>query len=158
VDTREQSPWTFSGIRHDKQLLLARRERMTLATGDYTISGYEDRLCIERKSAADFVQSVTREATRFKAEHERMAALAQSAPGSLACVIVEGSLASICDELEAEAGRRVTPDMILGAVAAWPARYGVHWWFAGDRRHAELLAWRVMWRWWCEWTKREVKR
>jgi len=72
------------------------------------------------------------------------------AAGGFACVIVEGSLAAICDELDQEAGRRVTSESILGAVASWPQRYGVHWLFAGDRRRAELLAFKVMLKWWKE--------
>lgn len=147
-DTREQAPWSFNGIVIEKRLWIIRRVVGTLATGDYTIEGCKDRLCIERKSEADLIGSVTAGNARFRREHERMQAVV--AAGGFACVIVEGSLAAICDELDQEAGRRVTSESILGAVASWPRRYGVHWLFAGDRRRAELLAFKVMLKWWKE--------
>ena len=147
-DTREQAPWSFQGLLVERRLWIVRRRVATLQTGDYSIAGCEDRLVIERKSAADLVGSVTSGNARFRREHERMQAVV--AAGGFACVIVEGSLAAICDELDQEAGRRVTSESILGAVASWPRRYGVHWLFAGDRRRAELLAFKVMLKWWKE--------
>lgn len=146
VDTREQAPWTFQGIVIERRLWTITRIAATLATGDYTIAGCEDRLCIERKSAADLVGSVTVGNARFRREHERMQVVVES--GGFACVIVEGSLSAICDELDQDTGRRVTSESIMGAVASWPRRYGVHWLFAGDRRRAELLVFRVMLKWW----------
>lgn len=148
-DTREQAPWTFANIVIEKRLWVAPRKLTTLNPGDYSIEGMERLLCVERKSSADFVGSVTAGAGRFKREHERMAELV--AAGAFACVVIEGCLAAMCDELEAEAGRRVTPEMLLGVTASWPARYGVHWFFAGDRRRAELLAFRLMVKRWVEW-------
>lgn len=148
VDTREQAPWTFQGIVVERRLWIVRRRVATLPTGDYSIAGCEDRLVIERKSAADLVSSVTVGNARFRREHNRMQAVV--AAGGFACVIVEGSLATICDELDSDSGRRVTSESILGAVASWPQRYGVHWLFAGDRRRAELLAFKVMLKWWKE--------
>ena len=41
VDTREQHPWIF------KEFTTAKRK---LDTGDYSIEGLEDKLCIERKN------------------------------------------------------------------------------------------------------------
>lgn len=145
-DTREQASWTFAGIVLSKRLWVIQSNLATLATGDYSIDGMRDRLCVERKSASDFVGSVTGGASRYKREHERMAEIA--AAGGFACVVIEGCLAAICDELDAEAGRRVNSDHILGACASWPARYRVPWFFAGDRRRAELLAFRIMVKQW----------
>jgi len=145
-DTREQAPWTFTEIVFERRLWVIRRDVTTLLTGDYTIAGCEDRLVIERKSAADLVGSVTVGNARFRREHERMQVVVES--GGFACVIVEGSLSAICDELDQDTGRRVTSESIMGAVASWPRRYGVHWLFAGDRRRAELLAFRGMLKWW----------
>lgn len=148
ADTREQAPWHFQQIVVERRLWVIRRDVTTLLTGDYTIAGCEDRLVIERKSAADLVGSVTVGNARFRREHERMQVVVES--GGFACVVVEGSLSAICDELDQDTGRRVTSESIMGAVASWPRRYGVHWLFAGDRRRAELLAFRVMLKWWRE--------
>jgi DNA excision repair protein ERCC-4 len=148
-DTREQSPWSFNGIILSKRLWVIRWQLATLATGDYSIDGMQDRLLIERKSAADFTGSVTGGAARFKREHERMAEVV--AAGGFACVVIEGDMARICDDLDAEVGRRVNSDHILGACASWPARYRVPWFFAGDRRRAELLAFRILMKQWSVW-------
>lgn len=150
TDTREQAPWTFQQIVIAKQQWVIPRRTATLATGDYSIEGYERQLTIERKSAQDLVGSVTAGNARFRREHERMLELVEA--GGFACVIVEGCLAAICDELDKdrESGRKVSSETILGVVASWPARYRVPWVFAGDRRRAEQLAFRVMVKWWKE--------
>lgn len=164
VDTREQAPWTFQGLTIEKQQLVVPRSVRTLKTGDYSIVGLEGELVIERKSAADLIGSITVGNERFRREHERMADVVRfgksvsveqgkldtAFEGGFACVIVEGCLSRICDELDAESGRRVTSESILGAVASWPAKYRVPWYFAGDRRMAERLAYKIMLRWWKE--------
>lgn len=147
-DTREQAPWLFSEIVIERRLWIIRRVVGTLATGDYSIEGYESLLCVERKSASDLVGSVTAGNARFRKEHERMHAMVEH--GGRACVVVEGSLSAICAELDADDSRRVTGASIIGACAEWPFRYGVPWLFAGDRRTAEVLAFRVLLKAWKE--------
>lgn len=68
IDTREQSPFTFKGL---KTL------RRGLKTGDYSLQGYVSTLCIERKSVADLFGTLTRKDNfaRFQKELERMAEL-----------------------------------------------------------------------------------
>ena len=46
-DTREQTPWIF-----DYEKTIA-QEIGTLKTGDYTLKGFEDKLCIERKGCIE---------------------------------------------------------------------------------------------------------
>ena len=147
-DTREQAPWNFANIVIEKRAWLVKRKLASLKTGDYSIEGFEDRLCIERKSGSDLVGSITSGNARFRREHERMKAIDDA--GGFACVIIEDSMARLCDELDGDAGRRVTGDVIIGAAASWPMRYSCPWFFAGDRRRAELLAFRVMLKWWKE--------
>lgn len=148
IDTREQAPWSFQNIVIERRLWVIQRVYATLATGDYSIVGCEGRICIERKSAADLVGSVTSGNARFRREHERMKSIVDA--GGFACVVVEGCLSAICDELDAESGRRVTSESIMGAVASWPQRYSCPWFFAGDRRRAELLGFRILLKWWKE--------
>ena len=149
VDTREQAPWGFQGVATGGKLWLVKRQAMTLQTGDYSIVGHESRVVIERKSAEDLLGSITSGNARFCREHERMQAIVKA--GGFAAVIVEGCMAAICDELDSpNSERRMTSETIIGIVASWPRRYGVHWMFAGDRRRAELLAFRVLWKWWQE--------
>lgn len=62
IDTREQQPWTFD------EVAVANHK---LETGDYSIKGYENLLCIERKkSVNEIAQNITE--SRFKDVIERM--------------------------------------------------------------------------------------
>lgn len=62
VDTREQHPWEFS------HKVVAHRK---LDTGDYSVEGLEDILCIERKKGvAEIANNITEK--RFKDVIERM--------------------------------------------------------------------------------------
>jgi hypothetical protein len=145
VDNSEQAPWSFQGI-YDRLgpkgsfvPVMIRTRRVELKTGDYTISGLEDRLTIERKSGADFIGSVTGGHVRFEREHERMAAMVNS--GGFCCVVVEDSLDSILDSLPPLSGKQST---ILGTAASWPSKYNVPWYFAGSRLWAERFAYRFL--------------
>ena len=62
IDTREQLPLSFTG--HETV-------RCKLDEGDYNIRELEERICIERKSLADFYQSITIDHLRFKKEIQR---------------------------------------------------------------------------------------
>ena len=52
IDTREQEPWQFPGMRS---------VRRPLKFGDYTLAGLEHKAVIERKSAADLVHTMTKD-------------------------------------------------------------------------------------------------
>lgn len=65
VDTKEKQPWTFNSFP------TISTTASSLKTGDYTIDGMEDILCIERKkSVAEFAQNITQ--ARFLRELVRM--------------------------------------------------------------------------------------
>lgn len=62
IDTREQQPWIFERTT---------AENKKLDTGDYSVEGYEDILCIERKkSVSEIANNITE--SRFKDVIERM--------------------------------------------------------------------------------------
>lgn len=65
-DTRETLPLSFDKI---KDVVVIRQG---LKTGDYSVSGYEDRLCFERKAIGDAVSTLINGHTRFLKEMERM--------------------------------------------------------------------------------------
>lgn len=66
-DTREQTPWIFD---YEKGIA---QKISTLKTGDYTLEGFEQKLCIERKgSIEEFANNLGREFSRFKKELIRM--------------------------------------------------------------------------------------
>lgn len=65
-DTREKQPWTFDSKFYNANTTVAK-----LDTGDYTIKGFEELLCIERKkSTTEIFNNVVDD--RFMREMERM--------------------------------------------------------------------------------------
>ena len=151
VDTREQQPFTFSNIIIAGKQWIIKREVKTLQTADYSIVGFEDRIVVERKSPEDFMGSIAAGNARFRREHERMQAIIESAPGNFAAIVIEGNMAAMCDEVDnPNSGRRMTSETIIGITASWPRRFGVHLFFAGDRRRAELLTFRILLKWYQE--------
>ena len=67
-DTREQDGWTFS--EYDK---CSGMEVGTLDTGDYTLKGFEEVVCIERKGCtSEIAMNLGRKKAPFQAEMERM--------------------------------------------------------------------------------------
>lgn len=65
-DTREQTPLDFSGFRGVESV------RSGLKTGDYSVQGYEDKICFERKSVPDLVGTLIGGHERFLREMDRM--------------------------------------------------------------------------------------
>jgi len=69
-DTREQDGWFFSS--YDR---CSGMEVSTMKTGDYTIKGYEDLVCVERKgSVTEIATNLGKKKKTFQAEMERMKA------------------------------------------------------------------------------------
>ena len=61
-DSREQAPYDFSPMA---------TKRATLATGDYSIRGLEDLVCLERKALDDLTGCITHDRERFERELQR---------------------------------------------------------------------------------------
>lgn len=66
LDTREQDELDFSKFRNVDTV------RQGLKTGDYSIQGYENQICWERKSVQDLVGTLIGGHERFLREMERM--------------------------------------------------------------------------------------
>ena len=128
VDTREQKPYRFP-----------RSEVKTLATGDYSIVGLEDRIAIERKRLEELFCIAGRERERFERELERMTAL------DYAAIVIEADLPQI---LRGAAFSQVSPKAVVGSLVSWSIRYRAHVFFAGDRRHAKALTCRLLDKYW----------
>lgn len=151
VDTREQTPWHFKSIetketvvrtvqemqgKVKKRVVLVRplvvfTKTATLRTGDYSIEGYEESFCIERKSLDDALNTFTAGRERFERELERMVSF------RFAAVVMEFSEKTL---LALPADRKVSPESIEGSVRAWRQRYGVHFFWAQNRALAEIAA------------------
>lgn len=127
IDTREQEPFTF---RHEK--MNATTELGTLAVGDYSLAGLEDKVAVERKSLSDLVMCLGRERERFERELARGAALDAFA------VVCEGSWLELA---RGEYRSRLNPHAACQSVLAFAGRYRVPFLFTGSRSAAEYMAW-----------------
>lgn len=136
-DTREQAPFHFLNIDPWSVVPI---HHAALATGDYSLRGFESDLTIERKSIPDFLSSITAERERFEREFERMSRLKFSA------VVVEGELSEVLEHSRAKT--RIRTDSILGTIDSWRLRYGVHWVFCMGRRHAEINTLTILYQFW----------
>lgn len=137
IDTREQTPWRFPA---DQPV-----ERATLASGDYSLAGYETRVAIERKSLPDFVACCGRERARFEAELLRLAAYESAA------VIIEAP---------EEAAERheyrsmMLPQSVITSALAFMQDYRLAVWWAGN---AARGAWICRW-WLSRWLRKLNER
>lgn len=119
TDTREQRAWSLDPARFVM-------ERATLRTGDYTVKGLEDQLCIERKAIGDFVGTVIGDWIRFRKELYRLASF------DFALIVVEADLGDVyAHRYESDAN----PESIIGRANAIFLDHGIQvaWW--GARSH-----------------------
>jgi len=124
VDTREQTPWNFDPAR-----FVATRRGLT--TGDYSLSGLEDRVAIERKGLGDFVNTVIRDWLRFRKELIRLSGF------DVAAIVVEANLQDIVEHrYESEAN----PSSVLGKMSGIMLDHGIPVVLWGDRVLAGQMA------------------
>lgn len=147
VDTREQTPWTFenllTGPVGDRKKIVINQERGTLKQGDYSISGMQDRVAIERKSKVDLFGTVGRGRERFVRELSRLNQL------EFAAVIVDSDWGD-CMWHPPERSK-VSPSAINGSIVAWQQRFpGIHWWFLPGPYIASKQAWKILERFWSD--------
>jgi DNA excision repair protein ERCC-4 len=153
IDQREKAPYFFHGLRagssRSYRPLVVNYKLAHLKTGDYSISGLENLICIERKSLADLYSTLGSNRDRFEAEHERMTEF------SFAAVVVEASIGTVLKSPPKES--RLLPKSVYGTYIAWSMRYGVPWIFAEDRRLAEKTTFKLLEKFFEEHSRKEVK-
>jgi ERCC4-type nuclease len=120
IDTREQEPYSFSPER-------VTAIRRALPAGDYSLEGRETEFAVERKSLADFVQTVIRDRERFRRELLRLKSYRR------ACVVLEGSMADITQRRYPGGAH---PASVLGALISIIIDYDIPVYLCGDRPHA----------------------
>ena len=120
IDSREQQPFEFPA----EKVVPIRR---ALPAGDYSLEGHEREFAVERKSLADFVQTVIRGRERFRKELLKLKGYRR------ACVVVEGSLPDIT---QARYPGGAHPASVLGAMISIIVDYGIPVYLCGDRQHA----------------------
>lgn len=138
IDTREKKPWSL-----ECPSILQKTYRK-LATGDYSVDGYEDIFCIDRKaSVAEIALNINQK--RFHKELARM----QKMPH--AYILLEADFdelinfpmkSSLPDRIKKKI--RVSGQYILKCIARMNIKYGVHFVFCGNRERAQKYAISIM--------------
>ncbi len=134
VDTREQTPLEFPHLPS---------VRGTLATGDYGLDALPRQMCVERKSVADLIGSLSTDRARFERELERMAAFPFR---RLLIIGHEFDLHSLL------ARRKASAASIIGSMRAIDATRCPVVWVQTPQRAAELVEawawyiWRDYWK------------
>lgn len=133
VDTREQLPYEFDhGIFEVTSA--------ALASGDYSLAGFETRVAIERKSLSDFLGSITAGRDRFFRELERLSRL------EFAAVVVEADFRALCSGAYRS---KAVPASVVGTTLAICTRH-IPVLFAGDRAGGQRMTSGLLRRLWLD--------
>jgi len=131
VDTREQKPFTFHKISPRPKTI-----RKTLKTGDYSLNGHENRICIERKSLSDLYGSFGKGRKRFEKECQRMLLF------DYAAIVCEADWNTI---LRCPPSRsKLLPKSLFSSIVAWSQRYNIHFIPSPNRIFAERITHRLI--------------
>ena len=120
TDTREQLSLDFSKFKNVDVI------RKKLDTGDYSVSGYEDSLCIERKAINDVVSTLISNHQRFLREMERTKTYKE-------CYILIEHSPSILYNYCARHGWQNKFDVVIQSLLAYAYHYQVRVRFCKDR-------------------------
>lgn len=128
VDNREQKLFSFRGYECDI-------EKGSLPTGDYSLAGFTDRIAIERKELSDLIQCLSWERERFSREMQRARGY------DFFAVIIEASWQELA---QGNYRSKMRPQAACQSVMAFMARYGIPFFFAGNRRTAEYVSYSLL--------------
>lgn len=162
IDTNEAAPFHFTGIaidgdKHGRSWIvntvksplftMARREVeihgdvFVKGLADYAIFGHELAFEIERKSIADLYSTLGQRRLEFEAEIKRL-----HEDCEFAAVVIEGDWEAI---LRTPPNSQLNPKSVSRTILSWSVRYPrVHWFPCMNRRHAEMLTFQLMMKWW----------
>lgn len=117
VDTRERAPFPI----HDNHPNWIGGERhVALKTGDYSVEGMEDLLCMERKSLPDIVACTVAHRTRFLAACDRLARFRWKA------ILIEATFEDIKGGfVQFDIPSDVHPNAVCGTLDAIEAKFGI---------------------------------
>lgn len=157
IDTAEQQPFTFDGLRCDARQheapLVVTTERQCLGRhpnqlGDYSLSGGVGWCHVERKSIEDLHGTLLGFADgrrgRFEKELSNLAAI------EAALVVVESSFEGMIQAAPSFGKKTAAQNAktLMRSVLAFQQDYKVGWCFAGSRRMAEIATFRFLERFW----------
>lgn len=127
IDTREQLRYRFDGYES---------YRTTLATGDYSLEGFETVLAVERKNHSDAWGCLTEGRKRFERCLERLSLLDRSA------IVIEASMAEFC--VPPSQIKRVNAATAMGSYISWSTKYRIPVYFAENRQWGERVTLRIL--------------
>jgi DNA excision repair protein ERCC-4 len=125
-DSREQTPFDFKGYPVVYK---------SLSTGDYSIDGLENLICVERKSLQDFVGCCGSGRDRFKRELQRMKAYRYRH------IIIEATYNKM---LNGTWRSKLKPSHVTGSMVSWSNRYQIPIWLASDHEKATDLCFNLL--------------
>ena len=139
VDNKEKNPWLFAFAKGDVHLI-----HKHLPTADYTIDGFEEILCIERKnSISELAGCIFKPA--FKKELDRMKSF------KYAFLLIEDSFENIADypdntrlPRKVKNKIRVKAPQIIGFISSLMVNTNIKVLFCGDKYAAEEMAYSIM--------------
>jgi ERCC4-type nuclease len=138
VDTREPDPHLW------EQYFSVPIIRRTLPTGDFSLPGCEEWICIERKELNDLINCLCSERDRFTRELQRAARIKSF------YVICEGSYE---DLLRGNYRSDMNPKAAWESVLALQHRFDIPFLMAGNIQVAARLCESILMRWWKEHAK-----
>lgn len=149
IDSMEQYPFQFKGIKSDAQsgyrpiIVRTRGQALGPTHGDYSLAGFEGECHIERKSKEDARGTILgwgdrRE--RFEATLEFLSSV------MVAAVVVECSWGELVASAEARGKKSVEENrkILHRQVIAWMTDYTVPWFFCDNRLMAERTTFQIM--------------
>ncbi len=119
-DTREKTPLNLSPL---KSIIKG------LDTGDYSVSGLEHLIAVERKSIPDLLMCIGQERERFDREIQRLTGY------PIRAIVVEGTIAQI---EKGDYRSKVHPNAAIGSIISWQSR-GLTFLFCEDHATAGRL-------------------
>ena len=121
IDSREQLPLEFKE---------AQTEITPLTTGDYSLTNFENEICIERKSLDDLLSSLGKGRERFMREVQRMRGFEYSA------LVIEAPLGEI---VSGNWRSHMNPVSVFGSLQSLSVAHGIHVFWAESRELAASL-------------------
>ena len=134
IDTREKQPWELE----DPNII--DREFLKLDTGDYTVRGLEDKICIDRKKSVNEL-AINIHQNRFKDELERVREFPH------AYIIIEASLRDVIEypktaDLPTKVKKKIRTNgtFLMNCLTRMEIEYGFNIIFGHDRYYSQKIA------------------
>ena len=156
IDSAEQQPFTFLGIKGDSaeeaRPWIVKTEWRSLGRapdglGDYSLDGFLGRVHVERKSVEDCQGTILGFDGRRERFEKELANLEQC---EAALVVVESSFQTVIQSVQ-QRGKKTqnqNAKTLMRSVLAYQQDYRVGWLFCDSRRLAEISTFRFLERFW----------